>query len=161
MKLPAGTETLAAAFPNQKRGLPRRRAGIGEKEQPGAPGGKYVLAKPIHCARRFITKLPGKILCDQKQLYLYSDEKKHWEMADDEPFESILLRDITAESQKIAEGLKIDQLRNFRVGIKHILEKGARRNLAPDTWEGGKRAGEYVSCKNRHCSPRRSRSTAA
>lgn len=139
-KHPAGTSAIAALFPESAEELLAATPTSPETK------GKYDLRYPILSARRFIDKNQGRIFCDQKQLYAYDDLKKRWEMVEDEPFESILLRAVNAESRIVAEKLKIDQLRNLRLGVKRELE-GLCKDLKPDTWTTAQ-IGEFVSCRN-------------
>jgi putative DNA primase/helicase len=143
-KMEAGSSTIDATFSDP---IPQEiLTAIDAVEEEKALKGKYLLAKPIQCARRYIKKYAGRVLCDQGQLYSYNAQKFCWEMVDDDLFESILLRDINSESPALAEKTKIDQLRTFRIGVKRELE-GLYKGMKPDSWLTAS-SGEFISLAN-------------
>lgn len=136
-----GQNTTAADFPDE---TPEE---LEKAIEDIRPEDTYSPKLPIASARHFIARNPGKVLCDQGQLYVYRTRNGHWDIVEDEMFEAIVLRDVDKESSKTAKNLRMGQLRDIARAVKRQLQADNPEPLIPDTWLDG-RTGHFVSLEN-------------
>lgn len=149
-KLPWGNKLTIHLFPDDIEELAASIPTVKEEEEGGGVL-TYDPKAPVMSARHFIARRGGKLIATQDhlhqriQLYLYRDDRKHWDLADDEGLSKFIFDDIRRQAPEVAGVLKPDHLKHIGHFVK--LQAPARRGLRPDTWLT-KRTGDAVACQN-------------
>lgn len=149
-KLPPGTKGPGSDFPEEDPADLLTEADR-LKEEAKAAAAQYTPRFPVPCAQHFLARNDRKVIASQDhlhqriQLFIYTDSRHHWQLADDEGLSKCIFNDIKSENSETAKSLKPDQLKHIGQFIK--LSAPTHRLLRPDTWLSGETR-DAIACKN-------------